>query len=495
MSAFRLHTLKQKLWAIVAASFVGRVIMFFALPPTASSIQIDEINYAVLSKWIAEGKDYNSYPNYPTLYLTSRTLILPASKLVALGVNELDAVRIISSAYGLLSVILILVLVLSLTSQSGRSPSSRYKVLVTGLFATYAFLPSHFLWSVVGIKESANEFWLISTFVGLFLLSRVKKSRKALIAALISVSIVCTFSSRPQVGWVLVVALLIYSLLKIRNKLTFLLIPSVLIGSIAGYSATTPFTYVTSDLYVATPTPTKDSTPTPTKDSTPTPTKDSTPTPTKDSTPSNKGLAEVSKLCDGTKQDVKYDGKTYNCIKSGTVTKRERSTNLTELAQNSLEGLPTQQIINQVGAASMIERLTCPWNETSEFGKYGCLAFRAPYMTLTFLFRPLPFVDTTSLSSAFAATENLLWILMFVLIVYRISKIKRIPLFEELAPSIIFFSLYVVGAGSYEGNMGTAFRHKSLILWVVLLLLFAFFWRGQDEEKESRGNNSQESAV
>jgi 4-hydroxybenzoate polyprenyltransferase len=84
---------------------------------------------------------------------------------------------------------------------------------------------------------------------------------------------------------------------------------------------------------------------------------------------------------------------------------------------------------------------------------------------------------------------------MFVLIVYRISKIKRIPLFEELAPSIIFFSLYVVGAGSYEGNMGTAFRHKSLILWVVLLLLFAFFWRGQDEEKESRGNNSQESAV
>jgi hypothetical protein len=31
--------------------------------------------------------------------------------------------------------------------------------------------------------------------------------------------------------------------------------------------------------------------------------------------------------------------------------------------------------------------------------------------------------------------------------------------------------LYCVGAGSYEGNMGTAFRHKSLILWVILLLL------------------------
>ncbi len=42
MSAFKLQTLKQKLWAIVAASFVARVIMFFALPNTPSSLAPDE---------------------------------------------------------------------------------------------------------------------------------------------------------------------------------------------------------------------------------------------------------------------------------------------------------------------------------------------------------------------------------------------------------------------------------------------------------------------
>ena len=68
LSKLKLQTLKQKLWAIVAASFVARVIMFFVLPPTASSIQIDEINYAALSTWIAEQKDYNLYPNYPNHY-------------------------------------------------------------------------------------------------------------------------------------------------------------------------------------------------------------------------------------------------------------------------------------------------------------------------------------------------------------------------------------------------------------------------------------------
>jgi len=48
MSAFKLQTLKQKLWAIVAASFVARVIMFFALPNTASFLAPDEGNYAFL---------------------------------------------------------------------------------------------------------------------------------------------------------------------------------------------------------------------------------------------------------------------------------------------------------------------------------------------------------------------------------------------------------------------------------------------------------------
>ena len=162
----------------------------------------------------------------------------------------------------------------------------------------------------------------------------------------------------------------------------------------------------------------------------------------------------------------------YNCIKTGTQTKRERPSNLAEEAIDQIEVIPGKQIVNQQGAASMIERLTCPLDESSEIGKYGCLAFRAPYMTLTFLIRPLPFIDTTSASSVFAAAENMLWIAMFVIIVYRISKVKKIAFLGEIAPAIIFFSLYVIGAGSYEGNMGTAFRHKSLILWIVLLLIF-----------------------
>jgi hypothetical protein len=249
----------------------------------------------------------------------------------------------------------------------------------------------------------------------------------------------------------------------LRNKLTFLLITSIFIGLFAGYLATSSYVYVTNDVYVA---------------------KNSSTTST-----------DASKLCDGTKAKVEYEGKVYECIKTGTVTKRERPSNLAEVAIDQVEVLPDKQVVNQIGAVSVIERLTCPWEESSKIGKYGCLAYRAPYMTLTFLFRPLPFIDTTSLSSIFAATENMLWILMFALIVYRVIKARVIPFLGEIGPAIIFFSLYTVGAGSYEGNLGTAFRHKSLILWIVLLLLFTLFWREGAETKEAKRNNSQESAV
>jgi hypothetical protein len=500
MSAFKLQTLKQKLWAIVVASFFARVVMFFVLPNTPSSLAPDEGTYAFLTKWVASDELDEQHPYYSGLFNISKSLIFPSSQIVNVGTGELSAIRLTSSIYGFLTLCVMVYLCSRLLRSTAFSVERNKKIehLVVILLLVYAFLPSHFVWSNLGLRESPNEFWLIMAFIGVFFLYKEGQSKKPLFAVLITISIVCTFSSRPQVGWVLVVTLLIYSMFKLRNKLTYLLITSALTGLFAGYLTTSSFVYVTSDVYVAkysTPTPTKDSTPTPTKDSTPTPTKDSTPTPTKDSTPTNRGEANASKLCDGTKARVEYEGGIYNCIKSGTITKKERPSNLAEVAIDQVEVIPGKQIVNQIGAASVIKRLTCPWDETSEIGKYACLAFRAPYMTLTFLFRPLPFIDTTSASSVFAAAENTLWILMFLLITYRIFKVKKVPFLGELAPSIIFFSLYVVGAGSYEGNMGTAFRHKSLILWVVLLLLFAVFWRGQDESRGSRGNNSQESAV
>ena len=167
-----------------------------------------------------------------------------------------------------------------------------------------------------------------------------------------------------------------------------------------------------------------------------------------------------------------------------------------------VDGIPTKQAGNQVDAASVIETPSCPLAQSSvasspptRVSVYACILWRAPYMTTTFLLRPFIVGDVTSTSSAIAAIENLMWLLAFGLIGYFIVKRRGIPRFNKLAPSMIFFSLYVVGAGAYEGNMGTAFRHKSLILWVVLALLLSLLWRNSQNPTEDSRNKSTESAV
>ena len=113
-------------------------------------------------------------------------------------------------------------------------------------------------------------------------------------------------------------------------------------------------------------------------------------------------------------------------------------------------------------------------------------------MISTFLFRPIIGVDVTSTSSLIAALENVIWVSLLAIALILIIKKRYIPFVQPLLPPIVFFILYVSGGSAYQGNMGTGFRHKSLILWVILLVIFALAWR--KPEQASR-NNSQERVV
>ncbi len=159
MSAFEFHTLKQKLWAIVTASFVARAITFFLLPNTPSSLAPDEGTYASLTKWIGDSKSAEEFPLFGKgLYLSGRAIIVPASFLYRVGISELDAVRLVSTIYGLGCLILVVVLVLRLYDRSATNEiNGKFnKRLIFVLVAIFAFMPSHFVWSNLGLRESAT---------------------------------------------------------------------------------------------------------------------------------------------------------------------------------------------------------------------------------------------------------------------------------------------------------------------------------------------------
>ena len=429
MSAFKLGTLKEKLWAIVAASFVARVIMFFVLPNTPSSLAPDEGTYAALTRWIAESKPAADFPAFGEgLYLSGRTIIIPSSILNRIGMGELDAVRLVSSFYGFMSLVLLTFFAVKLLN-NGDNLSKFNSRLTLLLFTAFAFLPSHFVWSTLGLREGPNEFWVLLSFVSVYVIFHFKTRYQALAYLALFASIVMCFSARPQVGWVLGIGLLMYLVTQIRQAKSLLVIIAVLAGVFLGAAA-----------IAGTP-----------------------------GTPGNPGnLIEIA---------------------TGEVI-------------NMVDGVPSKHAGNQVDAASVIETPSCPLAQSSvvssppsRFDTYACIMWRAPYMTSTFLLRPFIVGDVTSTSSAFAAIENLIWLFAFGLIAYFIVKRRGIPRFNKLAPSLIFFALYVVGAGAYEGNMGTAFRHKSLILWVVLALLLSLLWRNSQTSNPDSRNKLTESAV
>ena len=406
--------------------------MFFVLPNTPSSLGPDEGTYAFLTKWIGESKSADEFPAYGQgLYLSGRTIIVPASLLYRIGVNELDAVRLVSTIYGLCMLILVVALTLKLYRENGAgSLDGKFnETLIIGLVLVFAFLPSHFIWSNLGLRESATEFWLISTFMVFFIIFQVRRKITFPTLLILFGSIVLTFSARPQVGWVLGVSLILFLLLNLKNLNSYFLIPlvlcSVLFGSMWNLG-TTGTTGTTGSI-----------------------------------------LGSAFKPLTTAGDVVTY--------------KHE---------------------VNQLDAVSVVETQSCPRETPSvastpstKFDTYFCIAWRAPYMISTFLFRPIIGVDVTSTSSLIAAVENLVWMTACVILFILLIRKRQISFLKALLPSIVFFVLYVSGASAYQGNMGTGFRHKSLILWVVLLVLFALAWRKTENPQQNSRNNSQESAV
>ena len=181
------------------------------------------------------------------------------------------------------------------------------------------------------------------------------------------------------------------------------------------------------------------------------------------------------------------NGVKYWCLSKTIEKKALNLKNPGSLVLDQVGTIPYHHEVNKLDAASVIETQSCPIVETSRLDNYICIAYRAPYTTYTFLFRPMLGLDVTSYSSLFAAVENIFWLgaALFVLLLF--FRNRRLAFFGPLVPSIMFCSIYCIAAGAYEGNMGTAFRHKSLILWVVLLLIASTIAATKQRKAEQEG--------
>ena len=472
-------TLKSKLYAIVLASFVVRVVAFFALPNTPSSLGPDEGTYANAANWTALGKPALDFPDFGAdLYVSGRSLLLPAAFFNKLGISPLDSIRLTSSLYGLLIVCLVTWIVLKTASKNEKFAEfiNQIPPFFFGLFLIFTFLPSHFVWSILGLRESATEFWTLSVFILLFQIEYLNKRITWIATCGFLVSIVMVFSARPQVGWVLGATLILYLITKKSFQGFKFLLPVTILGIFLGYT-TTVSTYSEMANNFAAVKQVKTS-----SQAKHGGISDKSAINTKPKL-SNEDLATISPkatsraeylaslLCKFENQKVDFQNTTYICyLKSESVVIRNTE-NPVRAALKQIDAIPDHHEVNKIGAESEIKTIACPKTGFLRIESYFCIAYRAPYTTFTFLFRPILGGDITSSSSGIAALENVFWLAAFIFVIIVSIRNRGLASFHTLIPSLLFFSLYSVGAGAYEGNMGTAFRHKALILWVLILLL------------------------
>ena len=460
--SLRLTTLKSKLYAIVFASFVARVVAFFTLPNSVSSLGPDEGTYSIAAEWTALGKSASEFPAYGAgLYEAGKSFLLPAAFFNKVGLSPLDSVRIAASLYSLLLISFIVMITLKSIENLDRFKefAERQPRIILGLFVIFTFAPGRFLWSILGLRESTVEFWTICVFGLLFLIFHLQKKVSILTICGVIFSIVMLFGARPQVGWGVGGTALLYVFFKLRERIARILMPVIVGGMFIGYVGTIPSQPQEFVAIAISSGSTTEVLPTVQMD--------------------------ANELCKEGVGWVYSNGLEFKCaVKKSSVTNPGI---LLSEPVNLADRISSKHEVNKLGAASFIKTIACPNGGNTKFDNYFCLLYRAPYSVFTFLFRPIISVDTTSQKSLYGAVENIFWLSAFLFIVIMSIRNGRLAFFSQLTPPLLFATIYSIFASAYEGNMGTAFRHKSLILWVVLLLIASTIVATQQRKAEQQG--------
>ena len=455
---------------ILAISTVCRIIFhFFVLTNSPSSFGPDERTYAALAKYVAEGLPVEEFPAYGAgLYNSAKSITLPSAFLVQLGMGELSAVRTIASTYGLASTLMLVLCFLALfrlRNQALQKSSPVFDRRFLALLLIFTFFPSNFVWSTIGLRESGSQFWLISTFY--FILKLLNSAGRDLwkFTGFCSLALTLAHGTRPETALVFSLIALLASILLLVKFRKFFPLFAILFGVFAGQAFTTTPQVVAEESLGA----------------------------FKIIEP--KQILEArqddsaSVMCSQADEIIKFDGSEFRCKYSKTYQVIER--NPTKTLKNEIlttQILEYKRNVNAIDAQSALPVNECQGPSRDIFRLIECNLNELPYRLFAFLFRPLIFFDQGSTTLTFAALENLGWMILIPISVWVSLRKRENTLDRGVNLSLIsYVTVFASAAALYAGNLGTAFRHKSTILWplVFILMIAPRIW-----PKFKRKNNS-----
>ena len=424
----------------------------------------DEETYARLAEYVSLGVAVQDFPYYgPSLYNQSKSLIIPSSLLIKLGLDPLESVRIVSAIYGFFVPLFALLCFVAIAKSSANFEKINFKLMPTTtkiLFIFLFFLPSNFLWSTLGLRESTSQFWILAQTYFMIKFYKEVKYPKLIFAFLTIFSSVFSFAARPQTALLMSIFLIFLSfVVALRTRtISFLLVSIFCMISGNAFSSTPEVKFIQKWTIV-----------------------EKTDGLGENTSKNIKGEGirnsdEANSLCSFPQQIIEDSKNGFECV----LVKEYRKNFLppiTFLPQSvDIPKLEEIRNENRVGARSALAPSYCS-KFLDEIASIKCNVSQLPYRLSAFLLRPFLFLDEGSPFLLFASLENFVWLFMFIVSIANLARLRSPSLFKDYILIItLFLILFSTSVSLYEGNMGTAFRHKSTLVGHLILLNLLAMW-------------------
>lgn len=442
-------------WWSVAILIIGlvRAITLLVILPSTTFVP-DEGLYVFIVSSMREGLnpfDIGATTGYgPGVVFGSWLLVVPGMVLADLGVSDLMAIRIVSALFAVFSALLLLAILMIIRnparthSTAGRDePRSLALPLLSApgiALLIFMLMPSHALWSSLGLRDSSSIFASLIGGLGVALaVTRKPVSWRLVGAFLAAAGILGLQLSRSYLSGLMFLAVFAIAFWWPRRgkpRIAVLLILVSLGGFLAGQSIRNsegdPNT-ITRPVEVL---------------QEPSISGDPAVTESRNSEPAANSAAETP---DGLLSEL--IGSAMNRIDSRVLIFSSNRRGFMESAESAY---PYNYCLE---VTETIEVVSC---EIAHL-PLGITRFLTSPVLNPLELSPKPF-------TLYASIENILWMAIFVSA--AIMVIMRRPVNARFTTFLIVYgSLAIVGYALVSGNAGTVFRHKSQFLWVVCLII------------------------
>jgi hypothetical protein len=434
---------------VMFAIFLGRL---FAFAPDEKGY-LDTFNNVYTLPINTDSQTGSGWITAPTIFLW--IAYLPAKILNLVGVPDYLSIRLLSVGITTLSLFFFLKM---------KSNIKLTKVIPKELIYFSFFIPSVFLWTSTGLREAFIIFEITLVLVGLNYLL-LGKSKKGI--SLLFVGSYGLLSTKPYLWVLLIMGLLVFILinfqLKTPKKHLLKLIIAGFITPLILFAGTTS-QYALNFIF-------------------------------------NTSLTEVGIRSGDSITQIEYSDTSitfhgdYTLIAlhfhllenpNSAFAKVFRVLNL----DNKVESLWDEKL--QAGLISESKEVG---KDTSSLNghilKPGLITepWSMLWPAFVFLAGPFPFVGDPGIAAKISSFESPLWWLLYTLVIYQFYRFRRFKLFRD--PAIIFTLIFLAGEIAFsslvEVNLGTSFRHRSILLAPIVFLYLRIAQRARElQDAESK---------